>query len=66
MAIEHPGWGYPLNSRKAHYFTTGEIISICRKMMYSGPRQDDNHNSPDNCAECKRKQKKLSPVESPK
>jgi hypothetical protein len=54
-----PGWGFPLNSRKAHFFTAGEIISVCGRMMYSGERQDDNHNSPDNCAECRRRQAKL-------
>jgi len=49
------GWGFPGNSRKAHYFLAGEMISICGRMMFAGERFDDKHESPDNCAECKRR-----------
>jgi hypothetical protein len=48
------GWGFPLNIRKAHFFTEGEIISICGRLMFAGERFDDKHDSPDNCAKCKR------------
>jgi hypothetical protein len=53
------GWGFPMNSRKAHYFAEGELISICSKMMYAGPLEDDNHHSSSNCADCKRRRDKL-------
>lgn len=52
------GWGWPFNSRRAHFFEEGEIISICGKMMFAGERTDNNHDSQDNCAECKRKRLK--------
>jgi hypothetical protein len=54
------GWGFPLNSRKAHYFLAGQIISICNKMMYGGEREDDKHDHADNCAQCKRLHGKLA------
>jgi hypothetical protein len=48
------GWGWPANSRKAHYFA-GSNISICRKMMFFGSKEIGNDGSPDNCAECKKR-----------
>jgi len=48
-----------MNARKAHYFLAGELISICGKMMYAGPLEDDNHNSGSNCVDCKRRRDKL-------
>lgn len=51
------GWWFALNSRKAHYYEKGEIRSICGKQMTFGSRpgtEDDNHDSADNCAACKR------------
>jgi len=54
------GWGFPINSRKAHYFKEHEIISICGKMMYSGERFDDKHDSPDNCAACMKRRNKIT------
>lgn len=60
MTIDNPpqGWGFPLNSRKAHYFKAGSATSICRKWLYFGDRQDDKHASPDNCVECKRRRER--------
>lgn len=46
------GWGWPANSKKAHYFRAGEIQSECRKWAYAGEREDTHHDSPDNCAAC--------------
>lgn len=42
------GWGWPLNSRKAHYFTA-DNRSLCGGWFFLGPLSDDNHDSPDNC-----------------
>ena len=73
MTIEQQGWGYPFHAKKAHYFKSGETTSLCGGMVFTGDRFDDNHNSPDNCAVCKRRFKKeirtpaISPaVASPK
>lgn len=49
------GWGFPPNSRKAHYFVLGSTLSICGRWWFLGRREDNNHGSPDNCAACKRK-----------
>jgi hypothetical protein len=50
MADEKRGWGWPLLSRKAHYFIGA--MSLCRKWMYTGSIFDTDHNSPDNCKAC--------------
>lgn len=51
------GWWWPGNSRKAHYFGT-DGRSLCGKWLaLSAEREDDNHDSPDNCATCARKRK---------
>jgi hypothetical protein len=55
------GWGWPLNSKKAHYYTEGEVTSICGAWMYSGPRENTAHDSPDNCAKCKKMRPKSMP-----
>jgi len=45
------GWGFPGDSRKAHYFVDG--MALCRKWgFYRGPLEKGNDNSPDNCAAC--------------
>lgn len=59
MAELIEGWGFPMNSKKAHFFLKGESISICGRMMYTGERENDKHDSPDNCAECKRRRERL-------
>lgn len=48
------GWGWPLNSRKAHYFDAGDLISACGRWMYAGrlPDQGGGSRSPDDCAAC--------------
>jgi hypothetical protein len=53
------GWGWPYNSKKSHYFREGEIVSICRRWAYIGPRETGKDDSPDNCAKCKRRVAKL-------
>lgn len=53
------GWWWPLNSRKAHYMVEGR--SLCgRWMCFGTPSEldDDKHDSPDNCAECRRRRVK--------
>ncbi len=49
------GWGFPANSRKAHYFRAGESRSVCGKWMYFGTRELPDFRSPDDCAECIRR-----------
>jgi len=53
------GWGWLTNSRKWHYFVDGK--SLCGKWWAPWLRNDveqGNNDSPDNCAECKRRLKK--------
>lgn len=50
------GWGWPANSRKAHYFIDGR--AICGKWLFFGAVEDRNHGSPDNCAACKKRLEK--------
>lgn len=52
------GWGFPMNSRKAHFFQKGSLKSMCMKWLYAGPREDHSHESPDNCADCKKRRAK--------
>lgn len=56
--VEYPaGWVWPDNSRKAHFFPTGETRSLCCKWLFAGfpfQRSDSSHKSPDNCAKCQR------------
>jgi hypothetical protein len=47
------GWGWPLNSKKAHYFIGAE--SLCRRWLYGGELEEGNDNSPDNCRACAKK-----------
>jgi len=50
------GWGFPTNSRKAHYFEAGSTFSLCgRYGFYRGPREPDNGESVDDCKECRKK-----------
>lgn len=49
------GWGRPARSKKYHYFAENEVTSICRRWMYSGEREPDSFESPDDCAVCRRK-----------
>jgi len=51
------GWGFPLNSKRAHYFVDGR--SLCGKWMFFGDLEDFNDDSSDNCTACKKALKKL-------
>lgn len=55
-AARTEGWGFITNSRKWHYYTT-DGRSLCRKYMKWSMADLDQSgdNSPDNCAECRRK-----------
>ena len=44
------GWGWPANSKKAHYFLKG--MSLCNKWMYQGDLEQGNDYSSDNCKVC--------------
>ena len=47
------GWGWPGNSRKAHYFDGSR--SLCGKWLYFGKDlEQGNDGSADNCTACKR------------
>jgi len=60
MSEDIEGWTWLSNSRKWHYFVNGQ--SLCRKWTLWGWKSHDyelgNDNSPDNCAECRRRLKK--------
>ena len=47
------GWGWPLNSRKAHFFVG--FTALCGKFLYTGTLDEDDQATPDDCAECRRK-----------
>jgi len=45
------GWGYPINSRKAHYFV--DTMSLCRQYgFYRADLAQGDDNSPDTCLKC--------------
>lgn len=54
------GWGWPAKSKKAHFFLANDQKSLCGKWLYWGPREDTTHESPDNCAGCKKSRAKLA------
>ena len=58
MKMNEKGWGFPLKSKKAHYFNK-EIRSLCGKWLFTGTLEDDKHTSPDNCKVCMVKREKL-------
>jgi hypothetical protein len=49
------GWGWPVNSRKCHYFEQG--ISLCGKWMFFGSPVENQSKakSLDDCVACRRK-----------
>ena len=62
------GWWFPANSRKAHYMMGTR--SMCGKwstlgVPTAGMYSDELHNSPDNCAECRRRRDKHFGDEEP-
>lgn len=52
------GWYWPANLRKAHYFVN--FKSLCGRYMCFNKTdlEQGKDDSPDNCAECKRRLKK--------
>lgn len=56
------GWGYPANSRKAHYFVASR--SLCLRWVFMGHLDEGNDASADNCAVCKRRLKERRPRRS--
>jgi hypothetical protein len=53
------GWGLPNGAKKWHYFTC-KGRSLCGGYgFYAGDTELGNDNSPDNCAECKKRLAKL-------
>lgn len=53
--INDAGWGWPGLSKKAHYFLAGDMTALCGRWAFTGRRENNNHTSKDNCAECKRR-----------
>ncbi len=48
------GWGWPMKSRKAHYFVDGR--SLCGGWPYRGePILSGPESTPDDCKECTRR-----------
>ena len=59
MSEPKEGWGWPLNSRKAHYFVKGR--SLCGKWMFFGRLQtegDDGSETSNDCKGCLKKLRK--------
>ena len=59
MSELNQGWGFPDNSRRAHYFLEGQSISLCGRWVWFGERFDDKHDHHLNCAACKKKRAAL-------
>ena len=57
MSGSKQGWGWPLNSRKAHYFV--EHTALCGKWLFFGSLEDSEKASPDDCVVCRRKLDKM-------
>lgn len=57
---EHPneGWHRPGNSRKWHYYRDYRSLCGATLMFFSGPFEQGQDDSPDNCAACRRKREK--------
>ena len=49
-------WKWPVESKKAHWFATGDARSICSKWVYTGPSLPTQETletpGPDDCAAC--------------
>lgn len=61
MAVKlKEGWGFPLNSKKAHYFVGTR--SLCMAWMFFGRLEQGNDASGDNCKGCRtRLEKRRNP-----
>jgi hypothetical protein len=60
--LSNDGWGWPLNSRKAHYFVDSR--SLCRNWMFFGSNRTQNQRmgeepGEDDCKACFRAAKKM-------
>jgi hypothetical protein len=53
MTETNEGWGWPIRTKKAHYFKNG--VSLCGKWGFGGAVEQSNDNSPDNCKACRKK-----------
>jgi hypothetical protein len=56
MADMNPdeGWGFPMLSKKAHFFRNG--ISVCGRWMFMGKLDAETGvRSPDDCKACTKK-----------
>jgi len=53
------GWGWPSNSKKAHYFPENSIMSLCGKWLYKGKVEEGSDDSNDNCTTCKKALQKI-------
>lgn len=51
------GWGWPMNSKKAHYFIEGR--SLCGKWGFFGDLTANEAHSPDDCADCTKRRAKM-------
>lgn len=61
---EVEGWGWPLRSRKAHYFVKSR--SLCGRWMYTGElTRNQAAGSPDDCKACARKLEKREAAAAP-
>ena len=58
MNVIKEGWAWTFGSRKWHYVINNE--SLCGKWLFPGNPmlEQDGDDSPDNCAECRRRRKK--------
>lgn len=58
---DNEGWGWPSDSRKAHYFAA-DGRSLCGKWGRFGlPLTAGDYESPDDCADCRRRLNKRQP-----
>lgn len=48
------GWGFPSNSRKAHWFAE-RSTSLCSKWMFFGTLEPDDYKSEHDCKDCRRR-----------
>lgn len=53
------GWGFPYLAKKAHYFDSESMTSLCGKWMFTGARVDEFHQHDENCVACMRRREKL-------
>lgn len=58
------GWGWPGNSKKAHYFVAG--LSLCGKWMFWGSDFRESPPGPDDCRACAKRHGPLSRADEAK